>query len=90
MRVVELDRGAVRQRSKIAVILQLAAQDVLQRRRDEEIFLAQAQLAAGRRVVARVQHLGDRLGAAPLRQGADMVAFVEDFEAQRIGCPGRP
>ena len=90
MRVVELDRRVLRQRGQIVVGLQVPAQDVLQRGRDEEILLPQPQFAAGRGIVARVEDFRDRLGAGLLRQRADMVALVEHFEAQRIDGARRP
>ena len=66
------------------------AHEVLQRRGDEEIFLPQPQLAARRRLVARVENLRDRFRARLLGQRADMVAAVEGVEPQRIGRARRP
>ena len=90
MRVVELDRSTLRQRMQVAVGLQVALHDVLQRGRDEEIFLPQPQLAPSDRGVARVEDFRDRFGAHLLAQRTDMVATVERIEPQRIGSARRP
>ena len=63
---------------------------ILQRGRDEEIFLAQPQLAARRALVVRIEELADRLRARLLGAGADIVAAVEGVELQRIGRARRP
>ena len=84
MRVVELDRGPLRQEMQIAVGAQVARHQILQRGGDEEIFLPQAQFAAGRRFVARIEDLRDRLRARLLDQRADMIAAVEGVEPQRV------
>ena len=47
VRVVEVNRGFLRQIGVGFVQLVMAAEDILNRRRDEEILLTQAQLAAG-------------------------------------------
>ena len=47
--VVELDRGLVGQRADVAEILDVAADDVLDRGRGEEILLPQPQFLARRR-----------------------------------------
>ena len=62
----------------------VALDQILQRGGDEEVFLPEPQLLAGRRLVARIEDLRDRLGARLLGQRADMVAGVEDVEAERV------
>ena len=80
MGIVELHRGLLRQPTQLAVGGKMALDQVLQRRRDEEIFLAQPQLAPGRALVVRIQELADRFGAGLLGAGAEIVAGVEDVE----------
>ena len=63
---------------------------VLQRGCDEEIFLAQPQLAPRRTFVVRVEELADRFRARFLRGGADVVAGVEHIELERVGRARRP
>ena len=53
MGVVELDRDLFRERVDVAVLLEMAADQVLQRGGGEEIFLPQPQFLAGRRGIAR-------------------------------------
>src|SRR6266536_2309560 len=64
--------------------------EVLQRCGDKKIFLAQAQLPPGGGLVARIEDLGERLGARLLAQRADMVAAVEDLETYRVDGARRP
>ena len=63
---------------------------VLQRGGREEVFLPQPQFLSRRRLVARIQHLRDGVGAVARRQRADMVAAIERVEPQRIRRPRRP
>ena len=90
MGVVELHGGLRRQPAQLPVGYQMALDQVLQRGRDEEIFLAQPQLAARRALVIRIQELADRFGAGFFRDGAEIVAGVEDVELERIGRARRP
>jgi hypothetical protein len=90
VRVVELDRGVPAERTHLPVLAQVPRDEVLERSGGEEELLAQAELLAGRRRVARVQHARDRLGAAAVGHRADMVSAVEGVELQRVGRPGRP
>ena len=58
MRVVQLDRDLVGQNTDVAILLAHVPRDEIQERGGgEEIFLAQTQLLARRRLVARVKHL---------------------------------
>ena len=66
-------------------VLQMPRHQILQRSRDEEVFLPQPQLASGRSLVAGIEHLRDRFRARLLDQRADMVAAVEDVEPHRVG-----
>ncbi len=61
MRVVQLDGDLVRQRIQVRVMDREAAQDVLERRADEEILLLEPKLAAHLGGVVRVQHFGEVL-----------------------------
>ena len=90
MRVVELDGGMIPQRRKLPVLLLVPADEILQRRRGEEVFLAQPQVQARRRVVIRVENARDRLEPDAIGQRSDMVAPVEVVERDWIGCAGRP
>ena len=90
MRVVELDRDLVGELADVAVLLHVAADQILQRGGGEEIFLPQPQFLARRRRVARIEHLGDRLGAHLIGERADVIAAVEGVEPQRVGGARRP
>jgi hypothetical protein len=90
MRVVELDRDGIRQRREIRILLEMAAQDVLQRGRTEEEFLAQAQFLAGWRGVGRIEDAREALRLVAFLQRADVIASIEGFEqdgVDRIGGP---
>ena len=78
--VVEVDRHLVGQVVQPAVLAQVAGHDVLDRGAGEEVLLAQAQLAAGRRAVVRVQHPGDVLELVLDLGGARIVAAVEGVQ----------
>ncbi|MNZ89805.1 hypothetical protein D3C78_1087410 [compost metagenome] len=67
--VVELDRRMIRQGQHRGVHVAMAAQQVLQRRGDEEVFLAQAQLLPRFGAVGRVKHPGDAFGASHFSHG---------------------
>ncbi|MNP13516.1 hypothetical protein D3C76_1058000 [compost metagenome] len=54
--VIELDGSLVCQVDHRIVHVQMAAEQILQRRRNKEIFLAQAQFLPGLGAVGRVQH----------------------------------
>jgi hypothetical protein len=90
MGVVELHRGLLREVAQAAVGGEVAVHEVLQRGRDEEIFLAQPQLTACRALVVRIEEFADRFGACLLGAGRDVVAGVEDVELERIGRMRRP
>ncbi|MNN52179.1 hypothetical protein D3C81_1668620 [compost metagenome] len=60
--VVELDGRRIRQVEQVVVHVQVAAQQVLQRGRDEEVFLAQAQFLARLGAIGRVQHPRNAFG----------------------------
>ena len=90
MRVVQLDRHVVGERRELAVLRLVPAQQVLQRRRREEVLLPQPQLVAGGRFVARVEHPRDRLQAHAVGQRADVIAAVEVLEPQRVRRLRRP
>ncbi len=63
---------------------------ILQRGRDEEIFLPQPQFAARRALVIRIQEFADRFRARLLGAGAEIVAGIEDVEFQGVGRARRP
>ena len=90
MGVVELHRGLRRQAAQLPVGAEVALDQILQRGRDEEIFLAQPQFAPRRALVVRIEELADRFGARFLGAGAEIVAGVEDVELERIGRARRP
>ena len=80
----------VREAAQLAVGGKVPLDQILQRGRDEEIFLAQPQFAARRALVVRIEEFADRLGARLFGAGADIVAAVEDIELERIGRMRRP
>ena len=90
MRVVELDRRLVGQRQQVAVLAEMALQDVLQRGGREEILLPQPQFLAGGVRVGRIEHARQRVGLVALAQRADMVAGVEGGEQDRVDRHRRP
>ena len=64
------------------MIFLVAPDDVADGTADEEIFLNQAQLLARVRVVGGVENLCDVLGPVFFFDGADVVALIEDVEAE--------
>src|SRR3954447_18900782 len=68
----------------------VTADNVLQRRRDEEEFLSQTQFLACRGLVARIKHARNRLGMIALGEGADMIAAIEAIKMNRIARACRP
>ena len=90
MRVVELNGGLVGERVERTEFVAVAAHEVLQRRRGEEIFLPQAKLLALRRIVVGIKEAGDGFGARPIRARSDMVALIERLKVDGIGGAGRP
>ena len=88
--VVELDRHLLGQVVEPAVLLQVAAQDVLERGGGEEVLLPEAELLAGGRGVGRVEDAGQRIGAVALGERAGVVAGVEGVEADRVDRVGLP
>src|SRR6266446_3749084 len=85
MRVVELNGRTRGQEMKIAIGFDVPMQQILQRGRDEEIFLAQTELETRGRRIVRVEELADCFGTSLLRKRTQMVAAVERVEAKRIG-----
>ena len=99
MRIVELDCHLVgesveRPESLLAVehlvSLLVAADDVLEGSRDEEVLLRQTELLAHEEIVVRVQHAADALGPRPRLDGADVVARVELLEVELLHRPRAP
>ncbi len=90
MGVVELHRGLLRKAAQLPIGGEMAVDQILQRGRDEEIFLPQPQFAPRRALVVRIEELADRLRARLLGAGAEIVAGVEDVELERIGRARRP
>ena len=96
MGVVEVNGDLICQVVVGFVQLIMTVQDVLYRGRDQEILLAQTQLASGIGGVIRIQHAGDVLGVVFIFHRRKVVALVKftevDFatglgipQAQRIG-----
>ncbi|MCY1498344.1 hypothetical protein D9M68_323280 [compost metagenome] len=88
--VVQLNGDGVRQRGEVRILLQMPAQDVLQRGGGEEIFLAQPQFLAGRRRVGGVENAGQAFRLVALPQRADVVAGVEGGKQDRVDRLRRP
>ena len=89
MGVVDVDGvflGKVFQR---AVELHVAAHDVRDGGRNQEVLLAQAQVFARRMVVVGVKHLADGLGVGVLAKGLGVVAAVEGvhIDGRALGAP---
>ena len=90
VRVVELDGGMVRQRREVAMLREVPAHEVLQRRRREKELLPEAQFESGRRLVARIEHARDSLEPHTVGQRPDVIATIEIGEPQRIVGARRP
>ena len=90
MGIVELDRHLVGKVLDRAELLEVAADEVLERGGDEEILLAEAQLLAGRGRIRRIEDAGDGLRPRPVGERADMVAAVELVEADLVDGAGAP
>ena len=86
--IVQLDGGFVRQVGDMAERLHVAAHEVLQRGRYEEVFLAQAQFLTGGGGIGRGEHLGDRFRLDLGGQRAGVIAVVESIQPQRVGRMG--
>ena len=90
MCVVQLNRYLLGQLGDVPVCAVVPADEVLEGRGCEEVFLAQAEFLAGRRRVGGVKNAGDGLGARPVGEGSDIVAPVEGLELYRIEGLRRP
>jgi len=90
MCIVELDRNLVGQRGEVVILLQVTAQNVLQRCGGEEEFLAQAQLLTGRRRIGRIENARQAFSLVAFAQRADVIPGVESIEQDRVDRLGRP
>src|SRR5262249_1592039 len=99
MGVVELNRYFVRKaiegtqpdRAIVHLVaLLVAANDVLERGRDKEVFLSQPELTADEDVVVWIEHTADVLRAGARFDGADVVALVELVEIELLDGAGTP
>ena len=90
MGVVELDRDVLGQRREIAVLVDEAADQVLQRCRGKEIFLLEPQLLAFGGRIVRVEDARDRLGQHPPLGRLDELAAVETVEIEHLRRLRRP
>src|SRR5262249_20952263 len=72
------------------VTLLVAANDVLERGRDKEVFLSQPELTADEDVVVWIEHTADVLRAGARFDGADVVALVELVEIELLNGAGTP
>ena len=90
VRVVQLDRRMVGKRADVALILDVAPDDVLNGSGGEEIFLPQPQLLPGRAGVGGIEHAHQRIGTHLIGERPDMVARVEGVELQRVKRGGGP
>ncbi len=88
MGVVQLDRDLVGEIRPIVILLQMAAQDVLQRSGREEEFLAQAQFLAGGVAIGRIENAGQAFSALLLSRSAPMwsPALKASSRIGSIGC----
>ena len=81
--VVEVNGDFVRQVAVGLMQLEVAMQNILHRRRDQEVLLAQTQLAPGVSGVIGVEHAGDVLGVVLILHRREVVALVEFTEVNR-------
>ena len=85
VRVVELDGAEIGEGGKIVpVVLLIAAQDILQRGRRENVLLFDTQPLALVRAVIGVEHAGDVLGPVFGVQRLDIVLGVEGVKVQLL------
>ncbi|MOA52351.1 hypothetical protein D3C78_1756390 [compost metagenome] len=68
----------------------MATQQILQRRGDEEIFLAQPQFLAGLGAVCRVEYPRDRFSPGHLCYRPQVITGIEAFQVQIFHGPGAP
>ncbi len=89
--VVELHRHLIGEiaGSRGAALL-VPPDDVVEGRRDEEVFLLQAKLPAFEHVVVRVEHLGDRLRAILVGDCPLVVAMIEVVQVELARALCRP
>ncbi len=75
---------------QVAILLEMALHDVLQRSGREEILLAQPQFLPGHVRIGGVKHARQRVGLVALGKRTDVVAGIEGVEQDRIDRHGRP
>ncbi|MNB74089.1 hypothetical protein D3C75_207130 [compost metagenome] len=88
--VVQVDGGFLRQVLVGFVQLEVAAENILDGRGDQEVFLTQTQLTPGIGRVIRVQHAGDVLGVVFIfhcREVITLVKFTKVNLATGLGIP---
>ena len=90
MRVVHLDRHAVRQRRPVGVVLAKAGDDVLQRTTHHEVLLQEPQRSAGFGGIVGIEHARERFGGDVLNDGAGEVAVRKLGKVERFGGRRRP
>ena len=90
MGVVEVNADLGGQLFEIRMCLEVAAQQVLHAGANEEVFLVQAQLSAGRRGVIRVKDTADIFRVIFAFHGSKIIAPVESAEVDFVGGLGRP
>ena len=90
MRVVELDGHLVGEFAEVLVRFPVPADDVLNRRRDEQVFLLEPKFLPQRDVVVRVERARDVLRERLPLDGPDVVAVVEVFIVERLDRARRP
>ena len=88
--VVELDRRLVGQRAQVGVVGEVAAQDVLQAGRGEEVLLLEPQLLAGLGGVVGVEDAADALREHLVLHRPHVVAAVEGLEVDQVAGLRRP
>lgn len=91
MRIVQLNRDAFREEFPVAVVELLeAADNVLERRRAEEVLLLQAEDLSVHRRVVRVEDLRNRFGKFHVLDRGQIVAVVKVGEPEFIRGLGAP
>jgi hypothetical protein len=90
MGVVQMHRHLLRQPPKMRVRALIAADQILHRCGDKEVFLAQTQFAAGLRGVVRIQQARYVFRGVLRFHRAAIIALVERGQVEFIGRPRRP
>src|ERR1700723_158546 len=90
MRIIQLDRGFLRQLIPIRVVALETTHQVGHRTRDQEIFLQKAQALPLHRGIIGIEQAGERFRLKGLAQRANEIAASEFLEIEVVGCARGP